>query len=105
MNTAANRASPRHSSRGVKQISGGLAFVERQRYGLRAVLDDTAAASAYAALQHDVAHGFFALAAARCDAELKLQLVERVDALGDGGADRTVRNGFADTDNHGRRHS
>ncbi|SIT47151.1 conserved hypothetical protein [Paraburkholderia ribeironis] len=72
-------------------MSGGLAFVERQRRGLHVMLD-AAAAGAYAALQHDVAHRFLALAAARSNTEFKLKFVERVDAFRDRGTDRSVGN-------------
>ena len=71
---------------------GGLAFVERQRHGLRTLsFDDTAVRRTYAALRHHIANAFLAFAATHRDAELELKFVEGVDSLGDGGADLPVR--------------
>src|SRR3954464_5814296 len=80
-----------------------LAFVKRHRHGL--LMLEAAPARAHAALHHHVAHRVRAHTAAGGDAELELQLVERVDAFRDRGTDLSVRNRLADTDNHGGRHS
>ena len=80
--------------------SGGLAFVKRERSHVRVVLD-TAAARAGTRLRHYIAHRLFALAAARSDAELELQLVERVDALCDRGTNFPVGHRLAHANDHG----
>lgn len=75
------------------QCSGGLAIVKRDFHGMRGRRTlHTAAGFANAALRHDVAHRFLALATARGNAELELQFVERIDAFRDGGADLPVGN-------------
>lgn len=80
--------------------SGSLALVERERCGVRVMLD-TAAARAHTSLRHDIADRFFALAAAGSDAELELQFVERVDALRNRGTDFSVGHRLAHADDHG----
>jgi len=88
-----------------RQVSNGtlrrLALVKHHGHSLRLMLE-AAAACAHAALHHHVAHRIRALAAAGRNAELELQLVERIDAFRDRGTDLSVRNRLADTDNHGR---
>jgi hypothetical protein len=44
-----------------------------------------------AALQHHVAHGFFAFAAAHCNTQFELQFVEGSDAIRNRGANLSVR--------------
>jgi hypothetical protein len=83
--------------------SGCLSLVERQRRNLHMfAMLDSATRCAYAALFHHVANAFLAFAAAQCDAEFELQLVERVHSSGNGGSDFSVGHCLADTDNHGR---
>lgn len=79
--------------------SGGLAVVERHRDWVSVVLD-TAPARADTLLGHEVAYGLLALAAARGDAKLELEFIERVDALGEGRADLAIGNRLAHADDH-----
>jgi hypothetical protein len=57
-------------------------------------------AFANAALSHDLAHRFFALAAARGHAQLELQLLETVRTLRNGGPDLSVGDGLAHANDH-----
>jgi hypothetical protein len=62
---------------------------------------DPTAARADTALRHHIAHGLFALATASSDAQLELELVERVDAIRDRGTDLPVGNRLAHANDHG----
>src|SRR5690242_13616902 len=80
----------------------GLAFVERDKRRLRRNHAlDAALAFADAALSHDFAHRFLALAATRRHTEFELKLVERIGAFRDGRADLTVGDGLAHANDHG----
>jgi hypothetical protein len=81
--------------------SGRFALVERHLHracGAGAL--DAATRFADAALSHDVAYRFFALAAARGHAEFELEFIERIDTFGDERADLSIGDGLADADNH-----
>ncbi|EAY64200.1 hypothetical protein BCPG_02516 [Burkholderia cenocepacia PC184] len=79
--------------------SGRLAVVERDRDRMSMMLD-TAPARADALFGHEVAYGLLALAAARGHAELELEFIERVHALGKGRANLAIGNRLAHADDH-----